>query len=192
MDNTIDDPNLLIPDEEDDDDSVEFNCEPVVRNFVEEEIRYSPAPERARMPSETREAGIRLNNRIRRKATLHAHINGLASSYLDQDTSGTYDPKSERASPSLSPPLRTRKPRAPGGNSRPRSRTIGEPKELIIRIKLTTPKSLKYLRSITPDVVDVVPTDNDSGYRSVKKRKTRQPTGRAYTNLREDSCYCYP
>jgi len=136
-----------------------------------------------------REIGIFMNSKQRR-ATLQP-MRGAGTAWLDQDDSGTYDPKAERRR-AVTPTRRTKKQRADddeNGSSRasrqPRNtRRVGY--ALPITFTFTAQEGLDYLRSITPgpfsdtgsideDLSDSRSVGSDSDGSSLRnRRKTRQ------------------
>lgn len=91
-------------------EDVEFNCEPVKKTFitVDEIIQESTTGPIRFSAGLFRDAAIKFNST--RQATLHMGIKGLATGYVDQDTSGNYDPALE-GKRTRSGPLRVRYPR---------------------------------------------------------------------------------
>jgi hypothetical protein len=119
-----------------------------------EDSYFSEAPARPKSLG-LRDLGVILNNK--RRATLHVPIRGAGTAWIDQDDSGTYDPKKERATPPLTPSRRRRRARThgeDGGSVTPpprprRSRPQVGYRSLMV-FSFTSEKALNYLRSITP------------------------------------------
>ena len=105
-----------------------------------------------------RDIGILINSR--RTASLHA-IRGVASAYIDEDDSGTYDPKESQSKTTISQPRRTKKAKKGDGDGDPnqgqtrRDTQVGY--SLPITFVLNSAKGRNYLRSISPG-----PFDDDS------------------------------
>jgi hypothetical protein len=114
-----------------------------------------------------RDLGIRLNSR--RTASLNP-IRGVASAWIDQDDSGTYDPKESRAHANCQPRRAKMAKRENGqedANREPktrRDREIGY--SLPMTFAFTSKNALNYLRSITPGPFDdgASSPDSDSGF----------------------------
>lgn len=108
---------------------------------------YTPAP----IHQQIREVGIFLNNK--RRATAQQTLLGGATAWVDQDDSGTYDPKLERKTPPLRKKAKRRRP-AEGlgedGNSKQRKRKRTTEYAGLITFNFTNQKALDYLRSISP------------------------------------------
>lgn len=152
---------------------------------------YAAAPEKSRMPRNIRELGILLNRK--RRAAIQSTARGAATAWIDQDESGTYDPKRKRATPQECPPKKVKRQRLPeefdeDGNSKPCRHYhpvgYGFPMTFVFK----TEKALNYLRSITPgpfgsqssnadDELSDSSTDSDSSYGSFPKlrKKAKQP-----------------
>jgi hypothetical protein len=147
---------------------------------------YAPIPEHARMPEAIRNLGIQLLSK--RRAAVQSAMRGGATAWLDQDDSGTYDPKRKRATPDECPPKKPkrRKVREEGEETELRIRRL-KGYSYMITLPLNFERGLEYLRSITPGSVSSSSsdsddssdssTDSDSGYGSFpkRKRKKRQP-----------------
>lgn len=125
-----------------------------------EESYFSEAPAH-RKSIGLRDLGVILNNK--RRATRHVPIRGAGTAWIDQDDSGTYDPKKDRATPT--PPLtrsrRRRRARTYGeddGSVTPSPRTRRSRSQVGYRSSIvfyfTSEKALNYLRSITPGPFD--------------------------------------
>lgn len=91
-------------DESDFEDEAPFNCAPVKKVIVNCSER---APEQIRFPTNIRDLGVRFN--VRRQTTLRGPIKGLTTAYVDQDTSGTWHPDSDRVTPTIRRPQRKRR-----------------------------------------------------------------------------------
>jgi hypothetical protein len=153
---------------------------------------YDATPEKSRMPRNIRELGILLNRK--RRAAIQSTARGAATAWIDQDESGTYDPKRKRATPPECAPKKVKRQRLPeefddeNGHPKPRRHYhpvgYGFPMAFVFKSE----KALNYLRSITPgpfgspsssadDELSDSSTDSDSGYGSFPKlrKKTKQP-----------------
>jgi hypothetical protein len=78
--------------------------------------------QKSQMPRSIRDLGQILNSK--RRAAVQQTIRGAATAWIDQDDSGTYDPKADRATPPVTPPRRAKKPKLidelnKDGNQRP-------------------------------------------------------------------------
>jgi hypothetical protein len=152
---------------------------------------YAAAPERSRMPQNIRELGIFLNKK--RRAAIQGAIRGAATAWIDQDDSGTYDPKRKRATPTECSPKKVKRQRLAeevdeDGNPKPRRRYRPVGYGFLMTFSFKTDKGRNYLRSITPgpfgspssnadDELSDSSTNSDSGYGSFPKprRKKKQP-----------------
>ena len=157
-----------------------------------EDSYFSEAPARPKSLG-LRDLGIILNNK--RRATLHVAIRGAGTAWIDQDDSGTYDPKKDRVTPSplLTPLRRRRRARAYDEDDqtttppRPRKRPpVGY--RSLMTFSFTSARALNYLRSITPGPFDSQSTTLDEDFSDssglgeeydfgppLKTRKTRRP-----------------
>ncbi len=149
---------------------------------------YAAAPERSRMPQHIREIGILLNKK--RRAATQATVKGAATAWIDQDDSGTYDPKRKRATPSDCQPKKGKKQRTAaefdeGGNPKPRRQYRAVGYGFLMTFSFKTEKAGNYLRSITPgpfdsqstnadDQLSDSSTDFDSSYGSFPKRRRKK------------------
>jgi len=166
------------------DDNQPFNCEPVKKTIVSYENgqeRAQPSP-LSGLLALVRESAVRYNSR--RQSTLHAANHGIATAYVDQDTSGTYDPKE------VSTVIRRSRKRAANStghldtirksiDKRPR-RYAGYGYVVILEL---IGKALEYARSISPGPLstassEIERTDSDDEVSSEKhkprKRRTRR------------------
>jgi hypothetical protein len=155
---------------------------------------HASTPSRARMSESIRNLGIFLNNK--RRAAVQGAMRGGATAWIDQDDSGTYDPKRERATPDECGPVKKVKRRKIAGGDEGEDgegksrrekmyRNIGF--SLVVTLTLASEVGREYLRSITPGPTESEPsdsdddssdssTDSDSGYGSFpKRRRKRQP-----------------
>ncbi|KAG0646132.1 hypothetical protein D0Z07_8148 [Hyphodiscus hymeniophilus] len=120
-----------------------------------------------------RQLGLILNNK-RRAATQHVAIRGAGAAWIDQDTSGTYDPRLERATPPVTPPQRKRRPtrisdinddESDNSNdiSRPRRRRLQRHVgyQTIIAFSFKSKKALDYLATIPAGPYDSEPNTVD-------------------------------
>ncbi|CZT43913.1 uncharacterized protein RSE6_04018 [Rhynchosporium secalis] len=132
--------------------------EPITFNFGPQPL---PAPEadfiasftaggskKNHMPLGIRELAASINNR--RRAATNREFRGAASAYIDEDESGTYDPRTARRTPH-SPARPTKRVKTSEGRT-PRSRKpakqIGFRYSLVVKLQLNSKKGLKYLSSI--------------------------------------------
>ena len=153
-----------------------------------EHAYFSENTQRPQMPRSIRDLGQILNSK--RRATVQGPIRGAATAWIDQDDSGTYDPKAARATPPVTPPRRTKALRVfdeldEDGNPKPRltrSHRVGY--SFPMTIVLTLEAGLDYLRSITPGpfnseaddtLSESLDPEKDSGYGSFSRRKTKRP-----------------
>jgi hypothetical protein len=144
--------------------------------------------QRPQMPRSIRDLGQILNSK--RRAAVQQTIRGAATAWIDQDDSGTYDPKADRATPPVTPPRRAKKLKLVNepnkdGNQRPqmtRPHRVGY--SLPMTIVLTSEAGLDYLRSITPGPLSSEAGDglsqsldpeDGSRHGSFSRRKTRRP-----------------
>lgn len=161
---------------------------PIIRT---EDSYFADGPVRSGPPNDFRELGLILN---KRRATQHVAIRGVGAAWIDQDDSGTYDPKKERATPPATPPPRRRRrsPTDDDDEDRPRPRKshrrIGY--RSLLTFSFTSQKALDYLKSISPGPYDsrtATPEDelsdstseaeeNDMFGPPLKCRKTRRST----------------
>ena len=162
-----------------------------------EDSYFAEGPAHSRPPSDFRELGLTLNNK--RRATQHVAIRGVGTAWIDQDDSGTYDPKKERATPPATPPPRRGKRLGTGGDDdadeeeeRPRPRRAHKPVGygLLLGFSFTCKKALDYLKSISPGPYDsrtatpdgelsdtsTEPKENVVFGPLLKRRKTRRLT----------------
>ncbi|KAE8448830.1 hypothetical protein EG329_008832 [Mollisiaceae sp. DMI_Dod_QoI] len=141
-----------------------------------------------------RELGVLINSRKRAAAKVALrNAVGAATAYIDQDDSGTYNPKGGRVTPPIPSVKKPKRQRVEedddDGNPRPKKKNwVGYGS--IITFKFTTKKALDYLQSITPDHFsesgntnvedEETDSDHDSGYGASfefprSKRKTKKP-----------------
>ena len=155
-------------------------------------------PPSSRMPESIRKLGIFLNKKRRRAAAAQTAMRGGATAWLDQDDSGTYDPKRKRATPDEQAPQkkaakkqkRSHSPVLPPDENgipqkgRETCRKVGY--SLLVTLTLESEKGVQYLRSITPGPNGSAPSssessassadsDRDSGSGSGSFPKPRQP-----------------
>jgi hypothetical protein len=143
------------------------------------------------MPESIRNLGIFLNKK--RRAAVQGAMRGGATAWLDQDDSGTYDPKLKRATRDECGTVKKGKRRKivggdEDGNLKSRKfyRKVGY--SFMVALRLESEEGKEYLRSITPGPVESESsnsdsdssgssTDSDPGYGSFPKRrrKKRQP-----------------
>jgi hypothetical protein len=103
-----------------------------------------------------RDIGILMNSR--RTASLNA-IRGIASACIDEDDSGTYDPKESRSKTTIFQPRRMKKAKRADGDEDP-SQELGTRRgtqaeySLPITAPFSSPQGLDYSRSISPDPFD--------------------------------------
>lgn len=124
------------------------------------ETRFSSFP-RSTMPRNFQEFSIMFNS-TKRVAAIKGQAQRIGKAGADQDDSGTYDPSLKRKRDTRA--IRVKKNKENGGvdgTSKTRVGTRSERKtkeqgsfELIITIKLTSEKGLKYLKDITPGPKD--------------------------------------
>jgi hypothetical protein len=136
----------------------DYNGEPSHQNhlsFTTSEDAYFAAATARPQIHGLRDLGILLNSR--RNASLTA-IRGVASACIDQDDSGTYDPKESRAKSST---ISVRRPKTvtleddDNENHEPKSRRYKQVGySFPMTFVLTSEEGLKYLRSITPGPFD--------------------------------------
>ena len=120
-------------------------------------------------------------------------MRGGATAWLDQDDSGTYDPKRKRATPDEQPQKKTKKQkRSPvlDENGIPQLRREAYKKvgySLMVTLTLESEKGVQYLRSIAPGPLESgssrsssassdssADSDHDSGYGSFPKPRRRE------------------
>ena len=110
-----------------------------------------------------------------RRPTSHNPLRGLASACIDEDDSGTYDPKEEsRVKHASSQPRRTKKAKTNADgedDASPRSETReggGAEYSLPVTLGLSSGESVESLKSITPGIFeDDVSSSSDSDSESV-------------------------
>lgn len=177
--------------EEEGDSEPEFDCEPVRKKSRLDYLRVIAGPEKARISNGFRDLAISLNaGRNRRPGTLQAAIQGFSTAYVDQDTSGTYDPKRVRATPPPTPisrPIRERPQKDENGQLRPgngKRKRVGY--TFPVKLTLKSKKGLDYLKSIpegpysseseAEDETLISDSKHDSGYVSPlnKLRRSRR------------------
>ncbi|KAE9376122.1 hypothetical protein N431DRAFT_371182 [Stipitochalara longipes BDJ] len=142
----------------------------------------------SRMPESIRNLGILLHKR--RRAAAQSAMRGGATAWIDQDDSGTYDPKRKRATPEEFPQKKVKRQRISpelneDGNPKPRRvyKKVGY--GLMVTLTLGSEKGREYLRSITPGPVESelsseidsdssTDSDHDSGYGSFPKPRRRR------------------
>ena len=133
--------------EESEDSEEEFDCQPVKKRA--RTLDYSMSAEQSVVqvvPVAIKSIGILLNTRSKR-AAMHLAIQGLSTGYVDQDNSGTYDPKLDRATPPRTPIARRERDPSAGPNQT-KTKKVGYSFPVILTLK--SAKSLDYLRSISP------------------------------------------
>ncbi|KAJ5037964.1 uncharacterized protein L3040_006840 [Drepanopeziza brunnea f. sp. 'multigermtubi'] len=175
---------------------------PIVFNFGPQEAAapekayfeaYVAAPEKMRMPKGARDLNMLLNRR--RRAATNRKFRGGASASIDKDTSGNYDPKQERQTPSI-PVRRVKKSKASalGDERNPKlkksAKGIGWVRSLVVKLPFKSKKALDYLRSVPTGELglklyqstdeeeesDAVPdSGSGSGRTSKRKRSVKRP-----------------
>lgn len=171
-------------DEDDEDSEPEFDCQPVRKKSRLDYSTIIPGLEKPRISNGFRDLAISLNaGRNRRPGTLQAAIQGFSTGYVDQDTSGTYDPKLVRATPPPTPisrPIRERARHDENGQPRPNKRKrIGY--TFPVKLTLKSKKGLDYLKSIPEGPYssgseaedETSDLEHDSGYNSPVNRLRR-------------------
>jgi hypothetical protein len=122
-------------------------------------------------------------------------MRGSATAWLDQDDSGTYDPKRKRATPDEQRKKAKKQKRSSVSDedgrlkSRREDGKVGD--SLVVTLTLGTEKGVEYLRSIAgPDGEEPsssdssADSDHDSGYGSFPKpRRRKRPDGLQLENL---------
>lgn len=139
--------------------------------------KHTPVP----LHQQIRQVGIFLNHR--RRAASQQTLLGGATAWVDQDDSGTYDPKLARKTPPLRKKAKRRRT-AEGldENSNPKPRNRGRTSEYggLITFSFTGKKALEYLRSISPgpfsdnseeSSLEINGEDGGSGSGSFRRRK---------------------
>jgi hypothetical protein len=125
--------------------------------------------------SELREIGILMNSR---RPVSHNPFRGLASACIDEDDSGTYDPKDEsRLKQAGSQPRRTKRTKKAKRQDSEEDASLegkspqgGETEySLPVTFALTSGEGVDYLRSITPGPFedDAISSSSDSGSESL-------------------------
>jgi hypothetical protein len=164
----------------------DYNGEPSNQNhlsFTTSEDAYFAAATARPQIQGLRDLGILLNSR--RNASLTA-IRGATSAWIDQDDSGTYDPKEPRAKLSTIPVRRPKPIKQEDDddeNHGPKSRRYKQVGySFPMTFVLTSEEGLKYLRSITPgpfdspaDTLDKLSGSLDPGGTSLIGRKVTKP-----------------
>lgn len=151
---------------------------------------YATAPEKMRLPQGVRELAMRLNHR--RRAATNQNFRGGTSAWIDQDTSGTYDPKRARRTPPSIPVKRVRL-EAVGDEAsakvRKLARKIGFVESFIIKLPFKSEKALNFLKTLpigemgtkpyesTDDSESDLDLDSASGHASKRKRVVKKPCG---------------
>ncbi|KAH6721723.1 hypothetical protein BKA61DRAFT_729218 [Leptodontidium sp. MPI-SDFR-AT-0119] len=220
---------LITPPAEDSDDEGNNDSEPMIFNFgpqSNEEVRdqalqeatsfnFGPQPMEApevefvsslttgsrknQMPLYTKELGAFINNK--RRAATNRELRGGATAYIDEDESGTYDPKkARRTPPSPSRPakrVKTSNAIDEDGNPRPKKPTklIGFRYSLVVKLDFKSEKALNYLRSLPagtsgpqPGFVEEEVDSDGSGcvVPSKRKRQVKRPRRLGATASRSD------
>ena len=177
----------------DNESTISFNFDAPATIAPEGALFANPTstPPSSRMPETFRNLSILLTKR--RRAAAQNAMRGGATAWIDQDDSGTYDPKRKRATPDELPQKKAKRQRISSelneeGNLKQKRfyKKVGY--SLMVTLTLESEKGKEYLRSITPGSVDSessnetesdssTDSDHDSGYGSFLKprRRKRQP-----------------
>jgi hypothetical protein len=177
-------PRSLPPAESDDGSDLELNYD-APATAAPEDAFFKDFP-KSRISSSIHHLGVILNSK--RKAALEP-IRGATTAWLDQDDSGTYDPRAKRTQP---PARRSKRVKLAGDgedgewNSRKTYRRAGY--SLTLSFSFTSKEALAYLKSITPgpedsetssaddELSDFLDSDDDSGSGTRKtRRKIKAP-----------------
>jgi hypothetical protein len=108
-------------------------------------------------PCNVQALGIILSSRRRKH---HQPMRGVGGAWLDQDKSGTYDPKLQAATP---PARRIKRARRFNGTACPSRSFRRKGYSLPMSFKFTSNRALSFLRSITPGPYTPHSTSNDDG-----------------------------
>jgi len=144
-------------------------------------------PPSSRMPESIRKLGIFLNKKRRRAAAAQTAMRGGATAWLDQDDSGTYDPKRKRATPDEQAPQkkaakkqkRSHSPVLPPDENgipqkgRETCRKVGY--SLLVTLTLESEKGVQYLRSITLVPTTLHPVPPNRQLHQQTRTATRDP-----------------
>lgn len=184
--------------------SIAFHFGPQTAAAPETEYfkNYASGPPQMRMPKGARELGMLLNNR--RRAAANRNIRGAATAWIDEDDSGTYDPKKARRTPP-SPPRPMKRVKTVHSlddedNPKPKKPTkqIGFRYSLIVKLLFESKKALNYLKTLPAGPSHPAPfsepSDSDencypdsvSGYGGTfkRKREVKRPTRLGATSAR--------
>jgi hypothetical protein len=180
---------------DDDQDEPEFDCAPVKKIHITFDHSYYLQHDPSEIIS-LNPLGIRYFPR--REGTLQG-LSGFSTGYVDQDTSGTYDPKRERVTPLATPEVK-QKPKLVSntgeeGQVVPKRIRHKVGYDIAIKIKFESEDARQYLRSITPgpysdkssDEQDEISSEDDGnrGRRSVmRRRKLRCLSSNTYQTSR--------
>jgi hypothetical protein len=156
------------------------------------------SPSSHRMPERIRNLGIFLNQK--RRAAVQRVMRGGSTAWVDQDDSGTYNPKRKRSTPdSLKKDVvKKRKIASHDGDDEDEgkkwklSRKVGY--SLMVTLTLESEQGREYLRSITPGESDESDTSEDeesetdsdrgSGSFNERRRRRREPERLGATDSR--------
>lgn len=176
----MEEPNDLQSNHTHSDDEPEFNCAPVKKIHMKFD-NLSLIDDSSDLIS-LNPLGIRCFPR--REGTLQGLL-GFSTGYVDQDTSGTYDPKRERVTPPATPEIRQKPKFIPnskeGGEPAPKRIRHKVGYDIAIKIRFESEDAREYLRSITPGPYSDKSGDEqdernsqdygDCGRRSVMRRR---------------------
>lgn len=144
---------------------------------------FTAGSRRPQMPAGARELAAAINNK--RRAATNREFRGGASAYIDEDESGTYDPKkARRTPPSPSRPakrVKTSNAFNDDGTPKPKKLTkqVGFRYSMVVKLKFESKKALDYLGSLpagpygsqSSNADEGNNSGDDSGYGGSFKRK---------------------
>ncbi|KAK0117384.1 hypothetical protein ONS96_013214 [Cadophora gregata f. sp. sojae] len=179
--------------------SFNFGPQPVERPAADIINAFTAGSRRPQMPAGVRELAAAINNR--RRAATNREYRGVATAYIDEDESGTYDPKKSRRTPPS--PLRSAKRVRVSnavnkdGTLKPKRPTkqIGFRYEMLVKFKFQSNKALDYLRTLPPGPYESQSSNADeeddcydSGYGGSfkRKREVKRPRRLGATATRSD------
>ncbi|KAH7407159.1 hypothetical protein BKA64DRAFT_408541 [Cadophora sp. MPI-SDFR-AT-0126] len=169
--------------------SFNFGPQPVEAQEAVFNAALSTGLRGSQMPAGARELAAAINNR--RRAATNRAFRGVATAYIDEDESGTYDPKRARKTPPSPsrPAKRVKTSNAVNKDgtlvSKKPTKQIGFRYEMLVKLKFHSKKALDYLRALpvgpygsqSSNADEELDFDDDSGYGGSYKRKreAKQP-----------------
>ncbi|KAG4434896.1 hypothetical protein IFR05_009626 [Cadophora sp. M221] len=180
--------------------SFNFGPQPIEAPEAEFIASFAAGSTKNQMPLWTKELGAFINNK--RRAATNRELRGGATAYIDEDESGTYDPKKARRTPP-SPPRPAKRVKTfnaldEDGNPRPEklAKLIGFRYSLVVKLAFKSEKALNYLDSLPadesapqPGFVEEEEVDSDGSegvVSSNRKRQVKRPRRLGATVSRSD------